>query len=103
LAWLSSAARLPGKAPLAVGLAIWFEAGRRRSKEFILTTAILTRFNVGRKAKYKGLTALESAGLIRVHRKARRNPVVVILDDADLSKGPNHREGTELERADYDL
>jgi hypothetical protein len=102
LAWLSSAARLPGKAPLAVGLALWFEAGRRRAKEVILTTAILSRFNVGRKAKYKGLIALEDAGLIRVYRKPRRNPVVTVLDDVSPSPGPNHRDVTELGRAASD-
>ncbi len=31
LPWLTAASKLSGKAPLAVALAIWFEAGRRRS------------------------------------------------------------------------
>ena len=47
LDWLSTAAKLRGKAPLAVALAIWFEAGRRKSNEVILTTAILARFGSG--------------------------------------------------------
>jgi hypothetical protein len=80
LAWLTVASELSGKAPLAVALAIWFEAGRRKSKEVRLTIAILRRFNVNRRAKYTALKALEKAGLVKVRRKPRRNPVVTILD-----------------------
>ncbi len=104
LAWLSAAARLPGKAPLAVGLAIWFEAGRRRSNEFILTTAILNRFGVHRKAKYKALSELEHARLIRVYRKPRRNPVVTILDGKNLVEAdPDTRDVTEIVQVGADL
>jgi hypothetical protein len=80
LPWLSAAAKLRGKAPLAVALAVWFEAGRRRSNEVRLTTAILDRFAVTRKAKYTALAALEKAGLIRVRRQSRKNPIVTIID-----------------------
>jgi hypothetical protein len=79
LAWLSAASKLPGKAALAVGLALWFEAGRRRSQTVTLTSAILARFGVNRKAKYRGLASLERTGLIDVVRVPRRNPVVTIL------------------------
>ncbi len=78
LDWLSVASSLPGKA-LAVALAIWFEAGRRRSSEVTLTTAILARFGVGRKAKYRALQKLERARLISVMRVPRKNPLVRIL------------------------
>jgi hypothetical protein len=80
LSWLTVASKLSGKAPLAVALAIWFEAGRRKSKEVRLTTAVIERFGLDRKAKYRGLSALEKAGLVQVRRKPRRNPVVTILD-----------------------
>lgn len=80
LGWLAAAAKLSGKAPLAVTLALWFQAGRRRSKEVQLTTAVIERFGIDRKAKYRGLSALEKAGLVLVHRLPRRNPVVTILD-----------------------
>jgi hypothetical protein len=80
LAWLSKAARLRAKSALAVALAIWFESGRRRSPEVKLTTKILERFGVNRKAKYRALTALEREGLIVVTRMPRRNPVVVIQE-----------------------
>jgi DNA-binding transcriptional ArsR family regulator len=80
LPWLTAVTKLSGKAPLAVAVAIWFEAGRRKSNEVKLTTAILRRFNVNRKAKYSALKSLEKAGLVRVRREPRRNPVVTILD-----------------------
>ena len=72
LAWLSTAAKLSGKASLAVALAIWFEAGRHRSQEIVLTTAILRRFGVNRKGKYRGLQLLERACLISVVRSPRK-------------------------------
>src|SRR5881227_1940435 len=53
LAWLTVACHLGGKAVLAVSLAIWFKAGRRRSRQVTLTTAILGRF---------GATARRSTG-----------------------------------------
>lgn len=81
LPWLTAVTKLSGKAPLAVALALCFEAGRRKSKEVKLTTAILERFSVNRKAKYSALKSLERAGLVRVRQKPRRNPVVTILDD----------------------
>ncbi len=83
LAWLSRASALKGKAALAVGLALWFEAGRRRCNEVVLTSAICERFDVNRKAKYRALVALEKAGLIVVKRVPRRNPVVTIIEQEE--------------------
>lgn len=80
LLWLTAAAQLSGKAPLAVGLAIWFESGRRKSNEVKLTSAILQRFAIKRKSKYTALKSLEDAGLIRVRREPRKNPMVTILE-----------------------
>lgn len=81
LNWLSVAAKLPGKSPLAVALAIMFEVGRRTSIEIVLTTAICQRLGVNRKAKYRGLGLLEEAKLIEVHRQLRRNPVIRVIND----------------------
>ena len=80
LNWLSVAAQLPGKAPLAVALAIIFEVGRRKSNEIVLTTAMCERFAVKRKAKYSGLKALEEANLISVERRSRKNPKVTVIE-----------------------
>src|SRR5262249_50139747 len=63
LAWLGSAAGLPGKA-LAVGLAIWFQRGLKKCETVTLTGPILHQFGVDRHAKYRALTALEKAGLV---------------------------------------
>lgn len=83
LNWLSSACKLRGKSPLTVALAILFEVGRRKSNEIVLTTAICERFGVNRKAKYRGLSALEAAGLILVNRRPRKNPILTVLDVAE--------------------
>jgi hypothetical protein len=87
MTWLTAVTKLSGKAPLAVALAICFEAGRRkRLDELKLTTAILERFSVNSKAKYTGLKALEMARLIYVYREPRRNPVITILELQSKSK-----------------
>ncbi len=83
LRWLTAATKLTGKSPLAVALALRFESARRKSLQVKLTTAILERFSVNRKAKYKALSLLEKAGLIRVDRPPRKNPVVTILECPD--------------------
>jgi hypothetical protein len=79
LSWLTPASCLPGKA-LAVGLALWFERGRKRYRSVTLTTPILARFGVNRKAAYRALQRLEEAALVTVARRAGKNPVVTILD-----------------------
>lgn len=79
LDWLGRAAKLSGKAALATALALMFEVGRRRSNQVKLTTAILNRFGVSRKAKYRALKQLEGANLISVIRTPRKNPIVTVL------------------------
>jgi hypothetical protein len=79
LPWLSSAARLPGKA-LAVGLALWFESGRKRRRQVTLTGPILERFRVSRFATYRALHFLEQAALVTVDRRVGKNPIVTLLD-----------------------
>ena len=81
LAWLSSAARLPGKAPLAVALALRFEAGRRgHGRDIRLTNPLAAKFGVSRKAKATALAALERAGLVAAERTPKRAPVVTIIE-----------------------
>jgi hypothetical protein len=103
LAWLTAVTKLSGKAPLAVALAVWFEAGRRKSNEVKLTTAILRRFSVNRKAKYTALRSLEKAGLVRVRREPRRNPVVTILDVQGEPGGAGVGQGVALPPAAPDF
>lgn len=78
LPWFAIAASLPGTA-LAVGLAIWHVAGlHRRKSKLQVCASLLMRFGVQRVAGYRGLRALEAAGLITVERHRGRCPVVTI-------------------------
>jgi len=77
LQWLAPVVACPGKV-LAVALAIWFQFGRCKEKPFKLTSAILKRFSVSRKARYHGLKELEKLGLITVQRQVGKNPVVTV-------------------------
>lgn len=79
LDWLRRAAGLPGKA-LAVGLALWFLCGCRKRKTVRLTRRTLDRLGVARKPGYRGLRALERAGLVAVARQPGRSPVVTIRE-----------------------
>jgi len=79
LSWLSVAANQAGKA-LHVGLACWFLAGIKRSRTIALSAPALASFGTDRYAGYRGLKALERAGLVSVVRHPGRLPVVTILD-----------------------
>ena len=81
LAWLAAAARLPGKAPLAVALAIRFESGRLRGAPAVkLTNPLVAKLGVSRKSKYSALKVLQQAGLIAVRQEPRKAPMVTILE-----------------------
>jgi DNA-binding transcriptional ArsR family regulator len=81
LDWLGRACRLPGGKTLATALGIWFEAGRRRRlHDLKITTRMLEgNFGVARSAKATALRKLEQAGLIRIQRQGRKNPLVTII------------------------
>ena len=74
LPWLSAAARLSGKAPLAVGLAIWFEAGQRRSNEFILTSRNLGPFQRGAEVQVQGPDSIGGSRLDSGISEAQKEP-----------------------------
>ena len=76
--WLARAAPLSGKA-LAVGLAIWFWAVLHRRRDHLsICGTLLERFGVRRHAGYRGLAALERAGLVKVERHRGRCPRVTL-------------------------
>jgi hypothetical protein len=81
LPWLQSAAKLPGKA-LAVGIVLWFHDGVGDPDKPICPT-LLEQFGVERRAGYRGLKALERAGLVRVDRAPGRCPRVTIIRKAE--------------------
>lgn len=82
-AWLVRAATCPGKT-LHVGVALWFHAGRTRSKRVRLTNTLLESLGVSRWSKYRALDQLARAGLAQVDRDGPGNLVVTLLEtDAD--------------------
>ncbi len=100
LDWLTRSAQLGGKA-LHVALAIWFERGRRNDDELRLTTKLLERFGVARKAKYEALRRLSDAGLITfVNATTGKNPwlrVVGVLNPTPSSSQISLRYPDELD------
>ena len=77
LDWISTAAKLPGKA-LAVGIALWWLGGMSKGGEVKVTKTALNALNVSRDALYDGLKRLEEANLITVIRKPGKRPLVRI-------------------------
>ena len=70
--------KLPRKA-MAVYLVALLRSRLEKSRTVTLTTCFMKRFGLSRKDKCHALTHLERAGLLRVERRARQNPVVEIL------------------------
>jgi hypothetical protein len=75
LAWVQAAAMLPGKA-LAVGMHVWYVAGRRKAATVPLN---LSRLGMTQPTASRALRALESSGLLSVDRRSGRPPLVTIL------------------------
>ncbi len=78
-AWLIAAGNLPGKA-LHIASVIWFLAGMKNKPTISLSGALLKDLGVKRNAAYRGLNALEGAGLVSVIRHAGRRPLVTVND-----------------------
>ncbi len=77
--WISKANGLPGKAG-AVGLALWFLAGVKKSHSFIVTAEAIALSGCTRQAFYRGLKALAGLQLIQVTpRKGGRHAVTICL------------------------
>jgi len=75
--WIAAACALGGRA-LRLALAIWCEAGMKRTNTVRLTAEMERRFSVCRAGR--GLAALERAGLIRVARRKGSRPQITIQD-----------------------
>jgi hypothetical protein len=76
--WISAAAQLPGAA-LRVALLVGWQAGvQRRSRDLTIPTETLREFRVDRRAYYKTLRVLETAGLIAVVRQPGRKARITI-------------------------
>ena len=79
LNWLAKASRQPGKA-LHVAIAIWFFAGIKRSRTIALSSRLMFSLGSSRYSTYRGLKALEEAGLVTVIRHRGRSPRITIQD-----------------------
>ena len=77
LAWLESAANLPGKT-LNAALAIWFVYGLTGQQTFIVKRKTWERFNLTRQAFNRALDALESKGLVEVNKQAGCYPKITL-------------------------
>jgi hypothetical protein len=75
--WLQKAGQQSGKA-LHVAIALWFWAGIKKSSEIKFSVARQLNYGVKRNAVYRGLNALEKAGLISIERHIGRSPIVTI-------------------------
>ena len=73
--WIELAGALPGKA-LAIGLAVWREAGCRHERTVPLN---LSNQGIPRRTAQRGLQALESAGLVSIQHRDGRPPLVTLL------------------------
>ena len=81
LPWITRAAGLPGKA-LAIGVALWYWSGVKCTNKFGTSSTLWKKFGISRQASYKGLKALEEAGLIDVERSPGKNPIVLVKETA---------------------
>lgn len=79
LDWLATASRAGGKA-LAVGTALWFQAGLQGTKTFKIRGGYMRRMGVGRKAVSRSLHRLAEVGLLRLDSQRGRSPVVELYD-----------------------
>ena len=76
LRWLQHAARLPSPA-FIVGIGIWFWSGMRKSST-VRVSGRMFPLPLSRYAVYRGLSHLETAGLI-VMRRRHGHPAIVTL------------------------
>jgi hypothetical protein len=84
--WVETASRLPGKA-LALGMLLWREAGMDGIGPATITSAKAAALGMDRSAKSRAIADLERAGLVRVERRPRQNPLVTLIATTNLRAG----------------
>ena len=82
MGWLyaASAASRHGSG-FKVAITLWYISGlHRQAKTVKLSGSVLHKMGIGRHAGYRGLGALEQAGLVSVERRQGRSPLVTLLN-----------------------
>ena len=79
--WLLAASKASGHGSgFKVAIAIWFLSGlNHQARTVKLSGSVLRELGVGRHASYRGLAALERAGLVSVERLPGQSPMITIL------------------------
>ena len=77
--WLSTAARLPGRA-LHVAVGLYHRSWLTRSRTVHLPTELMDELGIQRHSLYRALAALEEAGLVSTVRRRGVKPRVTILE-----------------------
>jgi hypothetical protein len=80
--WLAKAGQLPGRA-LFVALVLWHLAGLQRTRVVAWQPGRAAALGLRRHAVYRGVRALELAGLITVERRLGRAPRITIENAQD--------------------
>jgi hypothetical protein len=62
-----------------VAIVVRYQAWKAKGSPFILSNELLAKYGVHRNTKYRALTELEAAGLIRVERRGKHAPVITLL------------------------
>ena len=74
---MAKAAGMPGAAVLVL---LHYMAWKARSPTFPLSNALLTKYGIDRRIKYRVLTKLEKSGQVRIERRGtRKAPIVTLL------------------------
>lgn len=81
MSWLCAASIASGHGSgFNVAMVIWYLSGlNHQARTVKLRGSALRKMGIKRHASYRGLQALESAGLVSVERHPGRSPVVTIL------------------------
>ena len=87
MAWISRAAKLPGKV-LHVALALFWLAGMKPQQKVKMTRQALDFFNVSEDAYRDALPRLEKAELIKVWRAPGQRALIEIVCGATPQSGP---------------
>jgi hypothetical protein len=80
LVWATNMAKAAGIPGAAVLVLLHYMAWKAGSHTFPLSNALLTKYGIDRRIKYRVLTNLERSGQVRIERRGtRKAPIVTLL------------------------